>query len=164
MGIIGKRRGVVMRWVLGVLLGGFSLGWALLNPGLGIQAEGEIGDLLANFVKVGLESSVLCVGNGASPHVTSLVVAVNTAFGTDVPAGAHEGFFISLRRIPRAFPSKIILPNIAFFHQEFSDVAKVFLQCAPLQLHWASSFFLSFVCHCPRAWLWLRLLEFWEGG
>ncbi len=34
VGITGRRHGVVVRWVLGVLLGGFSLGWALLNPGL----------------------------------------------------------------------------------------------------------------------------------
>jgi hypothetical protein len=42
VGIIGRQRGVVIHWwVLGDLLGGFSLGRALLRPGLGNQAEGE---------------------------------------------------------------------------------------------------------------------------
>jgi hypothetical protein len=41
MGIIGGQRGVVVHWVLGVLLSGFSLGRASLNPGLETQAEGE---------------------------------------------------------------------------------------------------------------------------
>ncbi len=90
MGILGRRHGVVIRWVLGILSGGFSLGQASLSPSLGIQAKWGGGVLLANFVEVGLESSALCMGNDASPHMTSLVVAVDKAFDADVPTGAHE--------------------------------------------------------------------------
>lgn len=42
-GMIGGRCGVVIRWVLGRLSGGFSSGGALLNPGPESQAEG-VGD------------------------------------------------------------------------------------------------------------------------
>jgi hypothetical protein len=56
-------------------------------------------ELLANFPKVGLEFVAFCLGNGARPHVTSLVVAVNKAFATHVPAGAHEGGVVPLGAI-----------------------------------------------------------------
>jgi hypothetical protein len=41
LGIIGGQHGVVVSWMLGELLGGFSLGRASQNPGLGSQAEGR---------------------------------------------------------------------------------------------------------------------------
>jgi hypothetical protein len=41
LGLSGGRHEVVVRGACGGLLGGFSLGRALRNPGLGSQAEGE---------------------------------------------------------------------------------------------------------------------------
>ncbi len=109
---------------------------------------------MANVVEIGLESSALGLGNGASPHVTSLVVAVNKAFGTDVPAGVHEGFFISLGTIPSAFPCKITLPNLAFFHQEFDDGGRVFDDALPFNF-FRLPLFSSLLFVIIPGWVWL---------
>jgi hypothetical protein len=110
-------------------VGGF-VGWLFFGPGIIKSRPGKSGRrgggvLLANFFKVGLEFIALCLGNGARPHMTSLVVAANKAFGADVPAGAHGGGFIPLGTIPCAFPCKIMVPNLALFHQEFGDGGEV---------------------------------------
>ncbi len=76
---------------------------------------------MANFFKISLEFVTLCLGNGARPNVACLVVAVNKAFGTDVPAGAHEGGVVPLGAIFRAFPCKIVFPVLAFLHQKLGD-------------------------------------------
>ena len=44
-----------------------------------------------NLIKILLEFSAFCLGNGTCSYVAHLVVAVNEAFAMDVPAGAHEG-------------------------------------------------------------------------
>ncbi len=51
--------------------------------------------------------------------MSSLVVAVNEKFATDVPAGAHEGGVVPLGAILRAFPHKIALPDLAFLQKKF---------------------------------------------
>jgi hypothetical protein len=119
-------------------VGGF-IGWLFFGLGIAESRPGKSGQrgggvLLANFFNVGLDFIVLCLGKGARPHVTSLVVAVDKAFGTDVPAGAHEGGFIPLGTILCAFPCKIMLPNLALFHQEFGDEGRVFDDVLPFNL------------------------------
>ncbi len=116
-------------------VGGF-VRWLFFGPDIAESRFGKSGQrgggvLSANFVEVGLESSVLRVGNGASPCMTGLVVAVDKAFSMDVPSGAHEGCFIPLGTIPCAFPYKITLPNLAFFHQELGDGGGVFDNVLP---------------------------------
>jgi hypothetical protein len=66
--------------------------------------------------------------------VTSLVVAVNKAFATKVPAGAHEGGVVPFGAILQAFPCKIALPDLAFLQKKFVDGGSVFGDCSPLTL------------------------------
>ncbi len=123
------------------------------QPGKSGQRGGGI--LLANFFKVGLEFIALCLGNDAHAHVTSLVVAVDEAFGMDVPAGAHEGCFIPIGTIPPALPCKVMLPYLTFFHQEFGNGGRVFDDALPFDfvgLPLFSSFLFAIVpgrgCDC----------------
>jgi hypothetical protein len=96
-------------WEVGLIGGApFGLGIAKSCPGKSHQGGGVV--LLVNFFEIFLEFGMLCLGNIAHPHVACLVVAVNKAFGMDVPAGAHEGGVIPLGAIHRAFPCKILFP------------------------------------------------------
>ncbi len=63
--------------------------------------------------------------------MTSLVVAVNEAFATDVPADVHEGGVVPLGAILRAFPQKIALPDLAFLQKKFRDGGCVFGDTLP---------------------------------
>ena len=140
-----------MGWRVGLVGGAsFEPGIAKSRPGKSDQGRGGV--LLANFVEVFLEFAMLCLGNGTRPHVACLVVAVDKAFGTDVPAGAHEGGVVPLGAIHRAFPCKIAFPVFVFFHQKF-PFGFVQLPFPPL----------PFTCRCALVWGWVQAMGSWEG-
>ncbi len=97
-----------------------------VGPGIAKSRPGESGQggggvLPADFFKIFLEFGALCLGNDACSNVACLVVAVNEAFITNPPMGAHEDGVVPLRVIRRAFSCKILPPVFAFLYQKFGD-------------------------------------------
>jgi hypothetical protein len=117
-------------WEVG-LIGGlpFMPGIAKSRPGKSDPGGGGV--LSANFFEIFLESAMFSLGTGILSHATCLVVAVNKAFGMDVPTGAHEGGVVPLGAIHQAFPCKIVIPVLAFLHQKFGDGGSIFGDALP---------------------------------
>ncbi len=107
------------------------VGWLFFGPGIAESQPGKSGQrgggvLPGNFFKVGLEFVALCGGDGTRPHVTGHFVAINEAFFADMPADADAVDFVPLGTIPHAFSCRIVLPNLAFFHEKTVDGGGVF--------------------------------------
>jgi hypothetical protein len=124
--------GVFVRWLF------FGPGIAKSQPGKSGRKGG--GGIRAKIFKVGLEFIAIHGRGGARLHVTGLIVGVNKAFSTYVPAEAHAGAFVPLGAIPYAFSRRIALPNLAFFNKEIDDGDGVFDDVFPF----TSSDFLFF--------------------
>ncbi len=58
--------------------------------------------------------------------MTCFVVAVNKAFSTDVPTGAHESGVVPFGTILGAFSGKVLLPIFDVLHQKLGDGGNVF--------------------------------------
>ena len=100
--------------------------WLCIGPDIakswpGESGRGGEGVLPENLIKILLEFSAFCLGNGTCSYVAHLVVAVNEAFDADVPADAHEVGVVPLGAIGRAFSCKILPPVFAFLYQKFGD-------------------------------------------
>ena len=112
-------------WLVGWLVGWF-VGWFFVRPGIAKSQPGKSCRkswsrvLSADLHEVGLELITFRLGDGACRDVARLVVAVDEAFTTDVPAGTHP-IVAPLGSISGAFSGKVALPDFALFHQEFGD-------------------------------------------
>ncbi len=159
LGLSSGRREVVVHGACGGLLGGFSLGRASQKPRPGKSGRGGGGVLPENLGDVGLEFFLLLWVNGARPHVTCFVVAVNEAFTTDVPTGAHESGVVSFGTILGEFSSKVLLPIFAILFKNSEMGAKFLVMRSPSTLP-DFLFFPSF--HLPSSPAGVTLLEVGE--
>jgi hypothetical protein len=57
--------------------------------------------------------------------MTGLVATVAEAFGMDVPVGTHVESVVPFGMVPRAFPSKTVLPIFSFLEEEIGDGGRI---------------------------------------